>query len=265
MGFLEDSAIKSALNSVYGASGLMSINNYVKNDITITKELYERITSPNFIENVIFHDPATIVYWADGTKTVVKCSNEVFDPEKGLAMAISKKMFGNQGIYYNIFKKWLPIKEAPITDISCPHLELRTYENPDGILRRSGRYPWGTGPTIEINKYGEEYDPQKFYAGKKQRIVCAGDCYHVKNIKAENRLQYDSLADAFNGGCRPCKHCKGIRKDVYFDHQECATCKHKDVYFDQQPCNDCSLAVGTTLTSKNYWMEEAVKMGDEQL
>lgn len=61
------------------------------------------------INNVIFHDPATIVYWFDGTKTVVKCSeDEPFDPEKGLAMAISKKFFGNQGNYYNEFKKWLP-------------------------------------------------------------------------------------------------------------------------------------------------------------
>lgn len=65
------------------------------------------------IEKVIFNDPATIVIWADGTKTVVKCENEKFDPEKGLAMAIVKKQFGNnQGYYYDIFKKWLPKKKT---------------------------------------------------------------------------------------------------------------------------------------------------------
>ena len=41
--------------------------------------------------NVIFNDPATIVFWSDGTKTVVKAHNEPFNPEKGLAMAIVKK------------------------------------------------------------------------------------------------------------------------------------------------------------------------------
>jgi len=41
------------------------------------------------IENVMFKDPATIVFWADGTKTVVKALYEKFDPEKGLAMAIA--------------------------------------------------------------------------------------------------------------------------------------------------------------------------------
>ena len=59
------------------------------------------------IENVIFNDPATIVFWADGSKTVVKCGEgDIFDPEKGLAMAISKKYLGNKGNYFNTIKKW---------------------------------------------------------------------------------------------------------------------------------------------------------------
>lgn len=63
------------------------------------------------IKKVIFNDPATIVFWNDGSKTVVKAHDEVFDPEKGLAMAISKKLLGNKGNYYNEFKKWLPEEE----------------------------------------------------------------------------------------------------------------------------------------------------------
>ena len=65
------------------------------------------------ITKVIFNNPATIVFWSDGKKTVVKCSgDEAFDEEKGLAMAISKRVLGNKGNYYNEFKKWLPIKDA---------------------------------------------------------------------------------------------------------------------------------------------------------
>ena len=59
------------------------------------------------IEKVIFNPSATIVFWCDGTKTVVK-ADETFDPEKGLAMAIAKHHLGNKGNYYNEFKKWLP-------------------------------------------------------------------------------------------------------------------------------------------------------------
>lgn len=77
------------------------------------------------IKNVIFNNPATIVFWADNTKTVVKCENEEFDPEKGLAMAISKKALGNQGNYFNEFKKWtekyyekyVPMTASEIIDI----------------------------------------------------------------------------------------------------------------------------------------------------
>lgn len=58
------------------------------------------------IKKVIFNNPATIVFWADGTKTVVKAENEDFDPEKGLAMAIAKKALGNKGSYFNKIKRW---------------------------------------------------------------------------------------------------------------------------------------------------------------
>ena len=60
------------------------------------------------ITNVIYNDPATIVFWSDNTKTIVKVTNEKFDPEKGLAMAIAKKYYGNQGSYFNHLKKWIP-------------------------------------------------------------------------------------------------------------------------------------------------------------
>lgn len=61
------------------------------------------------ITKVIFNNPATIVFWNDGSKTVVKCNPEdKFDPEKGLAIACMKKLFGNKGYYNDIFRKWLP-------------------------------------------------------------------------------------------------------------------------------------------------------------
>lgn len=60
------------------------------------------------IKNAIFAPPATIVYWSDGSKTVVKCSEkDVFDPEKGLAMAIAKRCGGNKGSYYKEIQNWV--------------------------------------------------------------------------------------------------------------------------------------------------------------
>ena len=74
------------------------------------------------IKNVIFNDPATIVFWNDGTKTVVKChGDDIFDPEKGLAMAVSKKVFGNNYKAYGRFKKWLP-KKTKTEDMTVPNI-----------------------------------------------------------------------------------------------------------------------------------------------
>ena len=79
--------------------------------------------SGSAIKDVIFNDPATIVYWTDGTKTVVKAGNEEFDPEKGLAMAIAKKALGNKGNYFETIKKWVKKYKRP-EEPEIPELKL---------------------------------------------------------------------------------------------------------------------------------------------
>lgn len=97
------------------------VNKYCYNDVVAARDFLNSIygiSSSHIpeIKNVIFNDPATIVFWDDGTKTVVKCQDgDKFDPEKGLAMAIVKKAYGNKSNYCNKLKKWLP-KEEPVDD-----------------------------------------------------------------------------------------------------------------------------------------------------
>lgn len=59
------------------------------------------------IKKVIFNDPATIVFWNDGSKTVVKCSGEEFDKEKGLLCCLVKYICGNDNSYHRLFKEWI--------------------------------------------------------------------------------------------------------------------------------------------------------------
>lgn len=69
------------------------------------------------IKKVIFNVPATIILWEDGTKTVVKCGDhDIFDPEKGLAMAIAKKALGNKYHYYDVFNECIPDVSVVIPD-----------------------------------------------------------------------------------------------------------------------------------------------------
>lgn len=119
---------KGRIMDIKTAEPKLSYDDYCRKDIELQKAIYRNMINSMYgiktaeknyipeIKNVIFNDPATIVFWNDGTKTVVKCQpGDHFDPEKGLAMAIAKKAYGNKGSYCNQLKKWLPKSKKRIT------------------------------------------------------------------------------------------------------------------------------------------------------
>ena len=100
--------IKVSLAGFYNPNAIKRHYYFNPSDLEVIDEEKLEIDSLS-IKDVIFNDPATIILWKDGTKTVVKCTeNDNYDPEKGMAMAICKKVLGNKGNYYNTFSKWLP-------------------------------------------------------------------------------------------------------------------------------------------------------------
>ena len=122
---------------------------YLRNDVDVTADCYikwlykspsankETTERSNYmptdirrlIKNVKFNPPATIVFWTDNTKTVVKCNGEDYDPEKGLAMCISKKFLGDKGNYYEVFKKWLPKEDdSDVVQKVLEHIKPQTFE-----------------------------------------------------------------------------------------------------------------------------------------
>lgn len=95
-------AVQYCLNDIVTQSKLATMHSeYLsrRNDYkTMLNSLYgTAFNSKNKfeIEKVIINNPAMIVFWKDGTKTVVTAKDEAFDPEKGLAMAFAKKALGN--------------------------------------------------------------------------------------------------------------------------------------------------------------------------
>ena len=89
-------------------------------------------TNTAAIKDVIFAPPATIVYWSDGSKTVVKCSEkDVFDPEKGLAMAIAKRCGGNKGGYYKEIQNWVEKSGKKYPGKTATQKKASPKSNPD--------------------------------------------------------------------------------------------------------------------------------------
>ena len=83
-------------------------------------------------DDPIFAPPATIVYWSDGSKTVVKCSEkDVFDPEKGLAMAIAKRCGGNKGNYYKEIQNWVEKSGKKYPGKTATQKKAAPKSNPD--------------------------------------------------------------------------------------------------------------------------------------
>jgi hypothetical protein len=101
---LETERMQYLLNSVYGVA-------------TVQHNKFE-------IKEIIINEPAMVVFWKDGTKTVVKAQDgETFDEEKGLSMAYAKKALGNNYAAFGRFKQRLKHakrvnKAADETDIS---------------------------------------------------------------------------------------------------------------------------------------------------
>lgn len=95
------SCYSAICNSVYGVMGPSS-----------SFKGLQRIMYVPTIKKVYFNFPYTIVIWADGSKTKVKCQEgDFYTPETGLALCISKKALGNTNKWYNVFKKHLPTED----------------------------------------------------------------------------------------------------------------------------------------------------------
>lgn len=74
-------------------------------------QVTSRIHYPVIVD-VIFNNPATIVFWDDGVKTVVKCQKgDVYSKETGLAMAMLKRYMGNDNTYNKEINVWLDENE----------------------------------------------------------------------------------------------------------------------------------------------------------
>lgn len=71
----------------------------IDNDLNLIRMIEELEAEEQYdylaYERIIFNDPATIVIWADGTRTVVKaCKEDKFDKGVGLKTALLQRVFG---------------------------------------------------------------------------------------------------------------------------------------------------------------------------
>lgn len=80
-----------------------NVHDYMQKDIEFTATLHRQFRFAP--KEIIYNDAATIVYWTDGTKTVVKCNeNDEYSEYFGFVAAVAKKMYGGTGPINQIIK-----------------------------------------------------------------------------------------------------------------------------------------------------------------
>lgn len=205
-------------NSVFGVSGPVSSysvlakldyeyrhNKNWKEAIDIFMDKHDRIKKPQ-IEKIIWNGPATIVFWKDGTKTVVKCADcDVPDYEKGLAMAICKKVYG-EGYWTNIFKRYL-YDDGPMLP-----------EHPEPL-----------SPEGQVEQLIKELD----------RAI-----YDLFNVPTHIRTEAPLKIPYLLYGQKIIPTDKVVVKTPTVAAPEplepCEDCKHEDVHEWDEPCRSCS-------------------------
>ena len=80
---------------------------YIPGDFNIIHTKTQEVDCIHIVK-VIYSNPATIVFWNDGTKTISKCHKpDTYSPEAGLVLCIMKKLEGSTGLY-SLFEAWIP-------------------------------------------------------------------------------------------------------------------------------------------------------------
>ena len=86
-------------------------NYCINNDNTLT------LTSI-YIKKVIYSNPAVIVFWNDGTKTVAKCSeSDTYNPEFGLLLCYCYRTIGKEKVM-KLFSDWLSVYDYNIITLA---------------------------------------------------------------------------------------------------------------------------------------------------
>ena len=79
-----------------------------------------KLASTRTIRKVIYNPPATIILWKDGSKTVVKCSeDDIYDPMTGFLLCCLKHFLGadnDPAVFHRFLREWAPWPDAESTE-----------------------------------------------------------------------------------------------------------------------------------------------------
>lgn len=132
--------------------------------------VFDDITHVSQVNRVIYNNPATIILWNDGSKTVAKCMpGDTYDAEKGFLVAYLKKFVDGDTLREEM-TKWV---DAADTDDNKP---LTNGE----LMKMDGQKVW----LVSLNYDGRNEPFDSYYSGwhmvnaKEHRLYSNGTGYY---------------------------------------------------------------------------------------
>ena len=111
------------------------------------------------IKDIKVNGPATIVFWADGTKTVVKCGAEdLYDAEKAVAMCFMKKALGGRSMHklFDLAEDRKTEYDNQFTQLNLKEISYCLHDAISTILNQNTAKPYKGKIITDPNKFAEK-------------------------------------------------------------------------------------------------------------
>lgn len=217
------------------------------------------------IQRIVFNPPATIVFWKDGTKTVVKCQkDQEFNPYFGFCAAVAKRIYGNNSRINRMVTEGEHVKpkekkEKKSNDgISAMAESLENFKKivdniTNDIFGSPDGYHSEEISLIEDTKLGHYCNNCKYREVETFRYPC-GNCNHISGLHnvasywVSNECTKNHIASKpeYKG------RCISYNDDKKLGH-ECLNCKYVKCSIRENPCRECNHLIDNVKFSTSYW------------
>ena len=198
-------AMKKFNNNMNTAMGIKGTHQDPLNQKEVEEEYYE---FDDLVKRIVFNPPATIVFWFDGTKTVVKCSKgQPFNPYYGFCAALAKRMLGhNCAINRHIDEYVAKMDRKAAQKYEESYVEFNKQKSEESEK---------TEETVKSK------EPENTEAPKEIEYECYETTYDedLKLRRFCDTCAFDDYSP-FDYPCRKCLHCKEGLKVSYYKAKE---------------------------------------------
>lgn len=262
----------SKMNKVFNGEG-------DKNDMKKSTEAKFYTTDVTYLEKIkccdvdriIFNPPATIVFWKDGSKTVVKChGDQTFNPYYGFCAALAKHIYKSNSAVNRMVDKYVSeMTHDSLVKYSDSYTKDNKKTNDDGYVGvitnedksqtvNSLQYDHNLGRVCENCKYYHK-DTREYPCNRCTHIGLGEASFWTSDSKKKDKKADTSDTNSDNIEKTSKKNSRNVMSldDDYVLVRFCDTCKYRNYHNSNFPCREC-IHTGKD-TGISYWTEQEDK------